>query len=88
MILTEIALEKRIDWHSFGVDARLTLPSSGDIPRTCKYPNGGLGITRTATLAPPTYDTTDSSDNSHSDGANPPLLSTSPSAFQNRQIWA
>ena len=76
MVWTKIALEKRIDWRSYGVDARVTLPPSGDIPSTRKYPNGGLGIIRTATVAPPTYDTIDLSDDSDSDGANLPLLST------------
>ena len=59
MIWAKIALEKRIDWRSYGVDTRVILLLNGDIPSTRKYPNGGLGITRTATVAPPTYDTTD-----------------------------
>ena len=88
MIWTEITLEKKIDWHSYGVDARVTLPPSGDIPRICKYPNGGLVITQTAIVAPPTYDTVDSSDNNNSDGTNSLLLSTSPNAIRNSQIWA
>ena len=88
MVWAEIALEKRIDWRSYGVDARVTLPPSRDIPSTRKYPNGRLGITWTATVAPPTYDTTDSSKDSDSNGTNLPLLSTSPSAIRNRQIWA
>ena len=45
MIWSEIALEKRIDWRSYRVDARVTLPPSRDIPSTRKYPNRGLGIT-------------------------------------------
>ena len=88
MVWAEIALEKKIDWHSYGVDARVTLPPSGDIPRTCKYPNRGLGIIRTTIVAPSIYDTTYSSDDSGSDGANLPLLSTSPSTIRNRQIRA
>ena len=66
----------------------VTLPPGGDIPRTRTYPNGGLGVLRTATAPPPTYDTEDLSEDSDSDGANPPLLSISPSAIQNRQTQA
>ena len=61
MVWAETTLEKRIDWRSYGIDARVILPPSRDILRTCKYPNGGLGITRTTIVAPLTYDTTDSS---------------------------
>ena len=43
------------------------------------YPNGGLGVLQTITVPPPTYDTEESSEDSDSDGANPPFLSTSPS---------
>ena len=86
MVWAKIALEKRIDWCLYGVGGRMTLPPSGDIPRIHKYPNEGLGITWTTTVAPPTYDTTDSSDDSDSYGTNLPLLSTSPNAIQNRQI--
>ena len=88
MVWVEIALEKKIDWHSYRVDARVTLLPNWNIPRTCKCPNRGLGITQTATIAPPTYDPTNSNDDSDSDGTNPPLLSTSPSAIRNRKIWA
>ena len=63
----------------------VTLLPDGDIPRTRTYPNGGLGVLRTATASPPTYDTEDSSEDNDSDGADPPLLSTSPSAIRNRQ---
>ena len=88
MVWIEIALEKRIDWHSYGVDDKVILPPSGDIPSICKYPNGGLGITQTPTIAPSTYDTIDSNEDSDSDGANLLLLSTFPSAIRNKQIWA
>ena len=85
MVWIEVALTRRIDWHLYGVDTGVTLPPGGDILRTHTYPNGGLGILRTATAPPPTYDTADSSEDSDSYGANPPLLSTSPSAIRNRQ---
>ena len=86
MVWVEVGLQRRIDWRSYGADTGVTLPPSGDIPRTCTYPNGGLGVLCTATSPPPTYDTEDSSEDNNSDGANPPLLSTSPNAIQNRQI--
>ena len=66
----------------------VTLPPGGDIPRTRTYPNGGLGVLRTATAPPPTYDTEKSSEDSNFDGANPPLLSTSPTAIRSKQIPA
>ena len=81
MIWVEIALQKRIDWRSYGVDIGVTLPPGMDIPKTCKHPNGRLGIIRTATAPMPTNDTIDSSEDNNSDGANPPLLSTSPSGI-------
>ena len=64
----------------------VTLPAGGDIPRTRTYPNGGLGVLHTATTPPPTYDIEESSEDSDCDGANPPLLSTSPIAIRSRQI--
>ena len=88
MVWIEVALQRRIDWHLYGVDMGVTLLPGGDIPRTHTYPNGGLGILHTATAPPPTYDTTDSIEDSDSDGANPPHLSTSPSAIRNRQTQA
>ena len=88
IVWVEIALEKRIDWHSYGVGGGITLPPGEDIPRTCRYPNGLLKVTHTAIGPPSTCSTTDSSKDSDLDGANPPLLSTSPSAIQNRQTQA
>ena len=66
----------------------MTLPPGGDIPRTRTYPNGGLGVLRTATAPPPTYDTEESNEDNDSDGANPPFLSTSPTAIRSRQLRA
>ena len=62
------------------------LPPGKDFPRTHTYPNGELGVLHTATAPPSRYDTEDSSKDSDSDCANPPLLSTSPNAIRNRQI--
>ena len=81
IVWVEVGLQRRIDWRSYGAATGVTLPSSGDIPRTRTYPNGGLGVLRTATAPPPTYDTEESSEDSDSDGANLPLLSTSPTAI-------
>ena len=86
MIWVEVGLQRRIDWHSYGADTGVTFPPGGDILRTCIYPNGGLGVLRTATAPPPAYDTEESSEDNDSDGANPPLLSTSPTAIRSRQI--
>ena len=83
-----MGLQRRIDWRSYGVETGVTLPPGGDIPRTCIYPNGGLGVLRTATAPPPMYDTKESSEDSDSNGANPPLLSTSPTAIRARQLRA
>ena len=88
MVWVEVGLQRRIDWHSYRVDMEVTLPPGGDIPRTLTYPNGGLGVLRTATAPPPTYDTEESREDSNSDGANPPLLSTSPTAIRSRKIRA
>ena len=88
MVWIEVGLQRRIDWRSYGTDSGVTLPSGGDIPRTRTYPNGGLGVSRTATAPPPTYDTEESSEDSDSDGANPSLLSTSPTAIRVRQLRA
>ena len=88
MVWVEGGLQRRIDWHSYGADPGVTLPPSEDIPRTHTYPNGGLGVLRTATAPPLTYDTEESSKDSDSDGANPPLLSRSPSAIRARQLRA
>ena len=88
MVWVEVGLQRRIDWRSYGADSGVTLPPSEDIPRTRTYPNGGLGVLRTATALPLTYDIEDSSEDSNSDGANPPLLSTSPTAIQARQLRA
>ena len=71
MVWVEVGLQRRIDWHSYGANSGVTLPPSGDIPRTCTYPNGGLGVLRTATTPPPTYDTEDLSEDSDPNGANP-----------------
>ena len=59
----------------------VTLPLDKNIPRIRTYPNGGLGVLRNATVLPPMYDTEESSEDSDSDGANPPFLSTSPLPF-------
>ena len=66
----------------------MTLLPSENIPRTCTYPNGGLGVLRTTIAPPPTYDTEESSEDSNFDGANPPFLSTSPIAIRSRQLRA
>ena len=88
MVWVEVGLQRRIDWRSYGADTGVTLPPGGSIPRTYTYPNGGLRVLRTATAPPLTYDTDKSSEDSDSDGANPPLLSTSPTAIQSRQLPA
>ena len=88
MVWVEVGLQRRIDWRLYRVDTGVTLPPGRDIPKTHTYPNGGLGVLCTATAPPPTYDTVDSSEDNDSDGANPPLLLTSPNAIQNRQIQA
>ena len=88
MVWVEVGLLRRVDWRSYGADPGVTLPLSEDIPRTHTYPNGGLGVLRTATALPLTYDTEESSEDSDSDGANPPLLFTSPTAIQARQLGA
>ena len=86
MVWVEVELQRRIDWHSYGADTRVTLPPGGDIPRTRTYPNGGLGVLCTTIAPPPMYDTKESSEDSDFDGANPPLLSTSPTTIQARQL--
>ena len=78
MVWVEVGLQWRIDWRSYGAKTGVTLPPGEDIPRTRRYPNGGLGVLRTATAPPPTYDTKESTEDSDSDGTNPPFLSTSP----------
>ena len=85
MVWVEVGLQRRIDWHLYGADTGVILPSGRDIPKTRTYSNGGLGVLRTATALPPTYDTDDSSEDNNFDGANPLLLSTSPNAIRNRQ---
>ena len=81
MVWVEVGLQRRIDWRSYGAETGVTLPPGRDIPRTHTYSNGGLGVLRTATAPPLTYDTEESSEDSDSDGAKPPLLSTSPIAI-------
>ena len=88
MVWVEVGLQRKIDWRLYGADTGVTLPPGGDISRTRTYPNGGLGVLRTATKPPSTYDTEESSEDSDSDGANPPLLSTSPTAIRSRQLQA
>ena len=83
-----MGLQRRIDWRLYGANTGVTLPLGEDIPRTRIYPNGGLGVLHTATAPPPMYDTKDSSEDNDSNGTNPPLLSTSPNAIQNRQTQA
>ena len=83
-----MGLQKRIDWRSYGTDTGVILPPGRDIPRTRTYPNGGFGVLRTATAPPLTYDTKESSEDSNSNGASPPFLSTSPTAIRSRQIQA
>ena len=86
MVWVEVGLQRRIDWRLYGANTIVTVPPSGDILRTCTYPNGGLRVLCTATAPPPTYDTEESSEDSDSDGANPLFLSTSPTAIRSRQI--
>ena len=88
MVWVEVGLQRRIDWRSYGADPGVTLPPGGDIPRTRTYPNGGLVVLHTATAPPPTYDIEESSEERDSDGANPPLLSTSPTAIRSKQLQA
>ena len=88
MVWVEVGLQRKIGWRSYGADTGVTLPPGGDIPRTRTYPNGELGILRTATAPPPTYDNKELSEDSDSDGANSPLLSTSPIAIRSRQLQA
>ena len=88
MVWVEVGLQKRIDWQSYGAEMGVTLPPGRDIPRTPTYPNGGLGVLRTATTPPPTYDTEESSEDNDSNGANPPFLSTSPTAIRSKQLRA
>ena len=88
MVWVEVGLQRRIDWRSYGADMGVTLPLCRDIPRTRTYPNGGFGVLHTATAPPPTYDTEDSSEDSDSNSANLPFLSTTPNAIRNRQTRA
>ena len=88
MVWVEVGLQRRIDWQSYGAETGVTLPPGENIPRTHRYPNGGLGVLQTETAPPPTYDTEESSEDSDSDGANPPFLSTSPTAIRSRQLRA
>ena len=88
MVWVEVGLQRRIDWRSYGAETGVTLPPGGDIPRTRIYPNLGLRVLRIATAPPPTYDTEESSEDSDFDGVDPPLLSTSPTAIQSRQLRA
>ena len=88
MVWVEVGLQRRIDWRSYGAETGVTLPPGENIPRTRTYPNGGLGVLQTATAPPPTYDTEESSEDSDSDGANPPFLLTSPTAIRSRQLRA
>ena len=88
MVWIEVGLQRRVDWRLYGAETRVTLPLGKNIPRIHTYPNGGLGVLRTATVPPPTYDTEESSDDSDFDGANPPFLSTSPTAIRSRQLRA
>ena len=88
MVWVEVGLLRRVDWRSYGPKTGVTLPPGESIPQTHLYPNGGLGVLRTVTVPPPTYDTEESSEDSDSDGANPPFLSTSPSAIRARQLRA
>ena len=88
MIWVEVGLLRRIDWWSYGAEMGVTLLPGENIPRTHTYPNGGLGVLRTATAPPPTYDTKESNEDNDSDGANPPFLSTSPTAIRSRQLRA
>ena len=88
MVWVEVGLQRMIDWRSYGAEMGVTLPPGENIPQTRTYPNGGLGVLRTATAPPPTYDVEESSEDSDFDGANPPFLSTSPTAIQSRQLRA
>ena len=88
MVWVEVGLQKRIDWQSYGAESRVTLPPGENIPRTRTYPNGGLGVLQTVTAPPPTYDIEESSEDSDSDGANPPFLLTSPTTIRSRQLRA
>ena len=88
MVWVEVGLQRRVDWWSYGAETGVTLPPGENIPQTRTYPNGGLGVLRTVTVPPPTYDTKESSEDSDSDGANPPFLSTSPTAIRARQLRA
>ena len=88
MVWVEVGLQRRVDWRSYGAETGVTLPPGENIPRTRTYLNEGLGVPRTATAPPPTYDTEDSSEDSDSDGANPPFLSTSPTAIRAWQLRA
>ena len=88
MVWVEVGLQRRVDWRSYGPETGVTLPPGENIPQTRMYPNGGLGVLRTVTVPPPTYDTEESSEDSDSDGANPPFLSTSPTAIRARQLRA
>ena len=88
MVWVEVRLQRKIDWRLYGAVTGVTLPLDGDIPRTRTYPNGGLGVLRTATAPPSTYDIEESSEDNDSDGANPSFLSTSPTAIRSRQLRA
>ena len=88
MVWVEVGLQRRIDWRLYGAETGVTLPPGENIPRTRIYPNGGLGVLRTATVPPPTYDTEESSEDSNSNGANPPFLSTSPTTIRSRKLRA
>ena len=88
MVWVEVGLLRRVDWRSYGPETGVTLPPGENIPQTRTYPNGGLGVLRTVTVPPPTYDTEESSEDSDSGGANPPFLSTSPTAIRARQLRA
>ena len=54
MVWVEVGLQRRIDWRSYGAETGVTLPPDENIPRIRTYPNGGLGVLRTATAPPPT----------------------------------
>ena len=86
MVWVEVGLQRRVDWWSYGAETGVTLPPGENIPRIRTYLNGGLGVLRTATVPPPTYDTQESNEDSDSNGANPPFLSTSPTAIRSRQL--
>ena len=88
MVWVEVGLQRRIDWRSYGAETGVTLPPGENIPQTRTYPNRGLGVLRTATVPPPMYYTKKSSEDSDFDGANPPFLSTSPTAIRSRQLRA